>query len=102
MSDATKRFIFRCIIVFGLGVTLGVLVGCAPADRTEQPPAPISEIRGIFTRLDVGASTRGPVMHVMDWEGHQYLTIGNGIEEGFILHSESCPHRSHPGLGEIY
>ena len=91
----------RFFWILALGTLLTLLTGCGTNEDGSEFGRALPQQKKVFT--EVGVNERHtPQMWQLTHEGHTYLVIGNGINEGFILHSESCPHPIHPGMGEIY
>ena len=83
---------------------MGMLTGCAPGEDSfvgtvDQPvnqtamqeASQRSEVEKIFQSFS-------HTVYLLKFEGHEYIRWGGSSQ----VHSESCPHPSHPGMGQIY
>lgn len=83
----------------------GLAVGCAQQERPTGDLGVLSDyatdagqtfnVRSVFR-----VNSQDNILQVVV-EGHQYV-VYDGWRGGGIVHSESCLHASHPGMGEIY
>jgi hypothetical protein len=98
MNYINGIFITICLFI------IGVAYGCAgtensPVGTVQQPvnATPMQEASNIAEVTKIYQSFSHTV-YLLKFEGHEYVRWGGSSQ----VHSASCPHRSHPGLGEIY
>ncbi len=78
----------------------GIIVGCAtiPTGVLSDDATQVGQTFHVQSVFRINGADNVTQVVV---EGHQYV-IYDGWNAGGIVHSASCPHASHPGMGEIY
>ncbi len=97
-------FPMKLYVMIGIPLLLlGMMIGCGVGeeDHSGSLSSYATDAGQTFHVLSTFRISLGEFVTQVIIEGHQYV-IYDGYQAGGVVHSASCPHASHPGMGEIY